>query len=176
MAGGQRRRGAKAPAGRRIIGATVTLVLDTNVWLDWLVFGDPRIGPLADAIDAGTHTVLATGPMLAEFGAVVARPQFGLDAAAASALEARQRATVLLCEAAPDCRLPCTDRADQMFIDLAVARRVDWLLSRDKALLRLRRIGVRRFGLRVGTPEHWLLATAGDARPAYNRQNDHTAP
>ena len=155
----------------------MTLVLDTNVWLDWLVFADRRIGPLARAIEAGAVTVLATAPMLEEFGAVVSRPLFGLDAAACAALSARQRATVTMCEPAPDCRLPCTDRADQMFIDLAVARRVDWLVSRDKALLRLRRIGERRFALRVGTPEQWLAATGTEeAGPAYNRPNVDPSP
>ena len=45
-----------------------------------------------------------------------------------------------------------------MFIALAVALRVDWLVSRDKALLRLRRIAQRRFAIRIGTPEDWRAA------------------
>jgi putative PIN family toxin of toxin-antitoxin system len=136
----------------------VKLVLDTNVWLDWLVFDDPRIAPLAQSIERGAAVVLASPPMLDEFASVIARPHFGLGPQACAALAARQRAAVTDCEPAPDCRLPCTDRADQMFIDLAVARRADWLVSRDKALLRLRRIGARRFALRVGTPEDWCAA------------------
>jgi predicted nucleic acid-binding protein len=152
----------------------VTLVLDTNVWLDWLVFADPRVVPLARAIESGAVTVLATGPMLDEFAAVVARPHFGLDAAARDACASRQRAVVSACGPAPDCRLPCTDRADQMFVDLAVARRADWLLSRDKALLRLRRIAARRFGIRIGTPEAWIAA--GPAGAAYNPGNDPGPP
>lgn len=147
------------------------LVLDTNVWLDWLVFGDARLAPLARQVDAGRVSILATGRMLDEFAEVVARPAFALDAARCDALSARQRGAVIACAPAPDCRLPCTDRDDQMFIDLAVAHRVDWLLSRDKALLRLRRIGARRFGLRIGTPEDWARtgldggAAAGAASP-----------
>jgi hypothetical protein len=54
--------------------------------------------------------------------------------------------------------LPCTDPADQKFIDLAVAERAQWLLSRDKALLRLARLAGKRFALRIGTPETWLSA------------------
>jgi predicted nucleic acid-binding protein len=130
-------------------------ILDTNVWLDWLVFGDPRIAPLASAVESGGLRILATEPMLGEFAAVIARPQFRLDAARVGDLSARQRSLVDTRDPAPDCRLPCTDPDDRMFIDLAVAHRVEWLLSRDKALLRLRRIASRRFGLRVGTPEQW---------------------
>jgi len=140
----------------------VKLVLDTNVWLDWLVFDDVRLAPLALGVDAGHLAILATERMLDEFAEVVARPQFALAPARCDALRARQRAAVRACAPAPDCRLPCTDRDDQMFIDLAVAHRVDWLLSRDKALLRLRRIGARRFGLRIGTPEDWVRAGLDD--------------
>ena len=136
------------------------LVLDTNVWLDWLVFDDRRLAPLARGIETGGVVILATDRMLDEFAEVVARPQFGLDAARCDTLRARQRQVIVACAPAPDSRLPCTDRDDQMFIDLAVAHRVDWLVSRDKALLRLRRIGARRFGLRIGTPEEW--SRAGD--------------
>lgn len=134
------------------------LVLDTNVWLDWLVFDDARLAPLADAVAAGVLRLDATQPMLNEFAAVIVRPHFGLDATACAAACARQRAAVALHEPAPDCRLPCTDPDDRMFIDLAIALRVDWLLSRDKALLRLRRIAGRRFAVRIGTPEAWRAA------------------
>lgn len=172
----------------------MTLVLDTNVWLAWLVFADPRVAPLARLVDTGAAAVLATEPMLEEFAAVIVRPHFGLDAAACSALAARQRHAVSLRATAPDCRLPCTDRADQMFIDLAVAHRVDGLLSRDKALLRLRRIAARRFGLRIDPPEAWTATVvcaeaavsagngvaAGNAADmagaAYNRANDIVSP
>ena len=137
-----------------------TLILDTNVWLDWLVFDDIRLAPLGHAVDSGRLQLHATAPMLDEFAAVVKRPHFGLDAAAQSAARERQRAAVALHAPAPDCRLPCSDPDDRMFIDLAVALRVDWLVSRDKALLRLRRIAHRRFAIRIGTPEDWRAAQA----------------
>lgn len=136
----------------------MTLVVDTNVWLDWLVFDDPRVQPLVAAIDARRVTVLATAPMLGELVAVLARPQFALDETRQRVAIDRVTAIVERCDDAPDCRLPCTDPDDRMFIDLAVARRADWLLTRDKALLRLRRAAGRRFGLRIGTPEAWADA------------------
>lgn len=137
----------------------LTLVIDTNVWLDWLVFADARIDPLRAQVDAGQVIVLATETMLAEFESVIARPQFALDAPRQHELLVRLRALVQVKRDAPDCRLPCTDRNDQMFIDLAVAHRVDGLLSRDKALLRLRRIAQRRFGVQVTRPEAWQPAS-----------------
>jgi uncharacterized protein len=127
----------------------MTLILDTNVWLDWLVFDDPSARTLTAR--GTTIEVLATGPMLEEFAAVLARPQFALDAPRQQALRDRQRSLVRQVPPAPDCRLACTDPDDQKFIDLAVAHRVDWLVSRDKALLRLRRHAWRRFGIRIGT-------------------------
>ena len=150
--------------GGGIIGAgakaMMTLILDTNVWLDWLVFNDARLASLGHAVDAGLVRLHATAPMLEEFAAVVNRPHFGLDAAAQGAARERQRAAVVLHAPAPDCRLPCSDPDDRIFIDLAVALRVDWLVSRDKALLRLRRIAGRRFGVRIGTPEAWRAEVA----------------
>jgi len=148
--------------GGGIIGsdtqAMTTLILDTNVWLDWLVFDDARLSQLGHAVDSGLVRLHATAPMLDEFAAVVKRPHFGLDAAAQGAARERQHAAVMLHAPAPDCRLPCSDPDDRMFIDLAVALRVDWLVSRDKALLRLRRTAHRRFAIRIGTPEDWRAA------------------
>lgn len=148
--------------GGGIIGADTqamtTLILDTNVWLDWLVFDDARLSQLGHAVDSGLVRLHASAPMLDEFAAVVRRPHFGLDAAAQGAARERQRAAVMLHAPAPDCRLPCSDPDDRMFIDLAVALRVDWLVSRDKALLRLRRTAHRRFAIRIGTPEDWRAA------------------
>jgi len=136
----------------------MTLILDTNVWLEWFVFDDPRVRSLARAIADDRLPVLATEPMLAEFAAVIVRPVFALSPDAAAGLCHRQRACVALHPTAPDCRLDCTDRDDRMFIDLAVAHRVDWLVTRDKALLRLRRPAARRFGVAIGTPDAWAAA------------------
>ncbi len=138
------------------------LVLDTNVWLDCLIFADPRVDALRTALAQGSLTVLATQSMLDEFADVIGRPQFGIDPQARARLAARQLEQVSLCGTAPDCRLNCTDRADQMFIDLAVAQRVEWLVSRDKALLRLRKTAARRFSIRIGTPEEWITAAQSE--------------
>jgi hypothetical protein len=46
----------------------------------------------------------------------------------------------------------CSDPDDQKFIDLAVAYRVRWLLTRDRAVLKLAR-RLAAFGVDVVTPE-----------------------
>jgi predicted nucleic acid-binding protein len=50
--------------------------------------------------------------------------------------------------------LHCRDPDDQMFIDLALAASARWLLTRDKALLRLAR-RARTLGVEVTTPLRW---------------------
>ena len=131
------------------------VVLDTHVWLDWLVFDGPQHAPLRAWL-TDTPTVLATERMLEEFARVVRRPHFRLSEEQALAHIQTQRGRVSLVAAAPDCRLPCSDPDDQCFIDLAVAHAVDALLSRDKALLRLARHARRRFGLSVLSPEAFM--------------------
>jgi predicted nucleic acid-binding protein len=56
-------------------------------------------------------------------------------------------------------RIHCTDPDDQAFIDLALAVKARWLVSRDRALLRLRRRAEKQ-GLVVLTPERWAQAVS----------------
>lgn len=136
--------------------AIVTLVLDTNIWLDWLVFDDPSVAGVKHASRQAGCRIVATGEMRAELAAVLARlarlsrPDRTIDAP--WALE-RFDATVVLCDEAPHCTaLRCHDRDDQMFIDLAVAQRARCLYSKDKALLKLARAARQGFGLSILRP------------------------
>src|SRR5690606_29320402 len=100
----------------------------------------------------------------AELEDVIARPQFALDAVRRTALLARYDALVQPAPVAPDCRLPCSDPDDCKFLDLAVGRRTAWLLSRDRALLRARKIAWKRFEVRIGQVAdfyNWLDADLG---------------
>ena len=54
-------------------------------------------------------------------------------------------------------RMRCTDGDDQKFIDLALGHGARWLLSRDRAVLKLAR-RARPLGLSVLTPETWSAA------------------
>ena len=50
------------------------LVLDTNVWLDWLVFDDPGIAHIAAAVAAGEAEVVVDGACEAELARVLGYP------------------------------------------------------------------------------------------------------
>ena len=57
-------------------------------------------------------------------------------------------------------RLRCTDADDQMFIDLAVSHRARWLLSRDRAVLKLARRAAKQ-GVLIMPPEAWVPRSIG---------------
>ncbi|MFA7665544.1 MAG: putative toxin-antitoxin system toxin component, PIN family [Burkholderiaceae bacterium] len=149
-------------------------VIDTNVWLDWLVFDDPAARPIAAAAGLGRLRLLATRASRAELASVLARPIFGLDAAATAAALHRHDAHVRLVDPPPDAdtlpaRLPlCRDPDDQKFVELAIAARANFLVSRDKALLKLARPARRWHGLAIVHPESpsWQETLAAAAAAA----------
>ena len=69
------------------------LVLDTNVWLDWLVFGDPEVAPLRAAVEQGRARVFIDAACEAELARVLAYRlgRVSLDAAAQAACLAECR-------------------------------------------------------------------------------------
>ena len=140
------------------------LVLDTNVWLDWLVFDDPTLAPLKAARQAGRIHIVANEACLEELNRVLAYPEFGLDDARRKKnLAEVDRCVVRLDHHPPAHRatLPrCTDPDDQKFLELARDARADWLLTKDKALLRLGKKKVMATGFTVGTPQQWIDAVS----------------
>lgn len=128
-------------------------VIDTNVLLDWLLFADPRVLWLAEAVHTGGLRWLATEAMLDELAHVLARPfdaRWRVDAPAILAT-VRQHAKLVAPRPVPGQPLPCRDPDDQKFIDLALAWPATWLFSRDRALLQLARRALPR-GIHVVNP------------------------
>lgn len=131
------------------------LVLDTNVVLDLLVFGDPRTQPLAQALEAGRLRWLATEAMRDELVRVLDYPKLAPRVvhhrgAAQAVLQDFDRRTERV--AAPaKAAVTCGDPDDQKFIDLAVAYRCT-LLSKDYEVLRMRK---RLAALDVTALAHW---------------------
>ena len=134
------------------------LVLDTNVVLDWLLFRDPRITAIAQAIETGRVQWWATSALREECSEVLAR---GLGAAyqpdlpsirAAWDSHARMHPPPPARPLSATCR--CTDVDDQKFIDFALHSGARWLLSHDKAVLRLAG-QARRLGLLILPPQRW---------------------
>lgn len=133
------------------------VVLDTNTVLDWQVFQDARSPGLWQALEAGQVRWHATAEMLDELSAVLARP-LGLrwDARRQHILSCDLRPLLTL-SAPPgmaEHRLRCTDADDQKFLDLALHLPAPWLVTRDRALLKVKGPAAAR-GLRIVLPEHW---------------------
>ncbi len=141
-----------APADKR-----PRLVIDTNIWLDLLVFSEPTVKRLRERLPG--FDCIASPTMRAELQAVLARSRFALDQPGQAAALARFDSQVCLLAESPDCRLACSDPDDRVFLDTAVGHQASWLLSRDKALLKARRHALKRHGLRIGRPDdfyRWL--------------------
>jgi len=135
------------------------LVIDTNVVLDLLHFDDTAARPLRLALEAGRVRCVVTDATLEEWRRVLAYPEFALGPAQQAALAARYQAlaeTARTVEVVAGLPL-CSDPDDQKFIELAAAVQAQGLVSKDRAVLKLRRRCAPLF--RVMTPAEavrWL--------------------
>ncbi len=131
------------------------VLLDTNVVLDWIVFRDPSVATLTEAVETGAVRWLACEQAIAELEHVLTRePLVGLTVD--RSLVDRFSTRVPTVETPPVPKLRCTDPDDQKFLDLALRAGARWLVSRDKALLKLAR-KARPLGLAIVTPDRWSL-------------------
>jgi uncharacterized protein len=148
------------PATPNGVSAAPAVVLDTNAVLDWLVFRHPSCVHWADRLESRSVRWLTSTAMRDELRHVLARGvavAWTPDPRALWATWDRHATAVEpLPLAGPATRMRCTDPDDQKFIDLALAHGARWLVSRDKAVLKLGR-RVRPLGLQVVTPEDWVV-------------------
>ena len=138
------------------------LVLDTNVWLDWLVFADAGVTPIKDAIASGAATIFISVACEVELTRVLGYALSGraLDAQAQAAALTQCHA---ITQAAEDCATPhvidtlprCDDPDDQMFLELARDCRADVLITKDRDLLALATRKVRPLPFRILTPREF---------------------
>ena len=122
------------------------LVLDTHVWLDWLVFDDPGIVRIRNAVGTGRAEAYIDAVCEAELVRVLARgfAKRELDAQAqAAALATCRRIAKRIDAAAPEAAragLPrCGDPDDQKFLEAALAANASYLITKDRKLLALAR-------------------------------------
>lgn len=136
------------------------LVLDTNIWLDWLMFDDPAVAPLKTAVAAGRAEIVMDEAVEAELVRVLAYP-FGtrtLDEGAQAGLISQCRRIARRDEGGmmrdEGSVLPaCSDPDDQKFLELALACGAAFLVTRDGALLELARHKARPLPFRIVTPQ-----------------------
>jgi putative PIN family toxin of toxin-antitoxin system len=124
-------------------------VIDTNIWLDLFVFDDPRARACGAAMRAGRLAALRSDAVDDEILRVMARETFRAWEAAPRLNEWRSLARRI----EPDRHAPwrCSDPDDQKFLDLAVCGGARFLLTKDRALLRLA-ARARREGLSIQPP------------------------
>ena len=138
------------------------VVLDTNIVLDWLVFEDGGMPLLMDAINRRRLTIATNAACIDELARVLAYPNFKLDSAAQQqALQRYREFAEIVPERAsllgvvPRCR----DQDDQKFLELAAHAGAAALISKDHAVLGLKRSMKSRFDCDVLGPAHtaaWL--------------------
>lgn len=143
------------------------LVLDTQVWIDWLVFDDPAVAKLREEVDAGRAEIVIDEPCRAELARVLGYKLGRRRLAEPEQAECLERlARVTKCVSVEN-RMPlppCSDPDDQKFLELAAAAAADCLVTRDQALLALAR---RSLPFRILPPGSVLQARA--PRPAARR-------
>lgn len=141
---------------------TTSAVIDTNVLLDWLVFGDSRLDPLRQALNEGRLRWVTCTRMLGEFEHVLGRDPLCNRTFDREQVDRQIRTHARLVEHVHEPSPPgwprrtprCSDPDDQIFIDLAIAQGARLLLTRDRALLKLARKALAH-GVWVTTPERW---------------------
>ncbi|BAN23479.1 putative toxin-antitoxin system toxin component, PIN family [Caballeronia insecticola] len=140
---------------------SVRVVLDSNVWIDILVFDDPATRPIHAALQARTLEALIDARCLNELTHVLDYPQFvRMDVDKTAALATVARLSTLVVASPPDDARPlpkCRDRDDQKFLELAHASGAAWLVSKDRAVLKLARRVARDFAFRIAEPKPFVV-------------------
>ena len=144
------------------------LVLDTNAVLDWLVFDNPASQPITLAIESGHVQWIVNAAVRDELAHVLARGVVDHWQPDVPRLWNHWERHAIPIEQPPprsqQRRPQCTDTDDQKFVDLALDSGARWLITRDRALLKLAR-RARSLGLAIVTPERFTLAEAAVAPP-----------
>lgn len=128
-------------------------MLDTNVWLDWLVFDDPGVAALRALLERRAVEIVIDAACEEELERVLAYRFRGrvlsAQEQAARLAECRRLARKVELAAATVALPACRDADDQKFLALALAARADALVTKDAALLELAR---RKLPFRIVKP------------------------
>jgi putative PIN family toxin of toxin-antitoxin system len=148
--------------------APLRLVLDTNVWLDWLVFDDTVIASLKRAHAEGAVEICNNEACEHELAAVLAydfgKHTLDMVARAARLAEYQRLISAWPARAPPQAgnTLPkCRDPDDQKFLELARDCGADYLVTKDRALLVLARRKTRPPPCRIVTPTEFGTILGG---------------
>jgi putative PIN family toxin of toxin-antitoxin system len=167
------------------------VILDSNIWIDILVFDDPNTRAIFAALESGALIALIDARCLTELTRVLDYPQFvarNIDKETALATVARLTEFVETSRNASNASdisdasaastdspraLPaCKDRDDQKFLELAHIARADWLVSKDRAVLKLAKRVARDFGFQIMPPAPFAAACQLDTAVAHKSASE----
>lgn len=136
---------AVLPGAARLAAPPAVLVLDTNVWLDLLVFRDPGVAWLGAALQAGRLRAMIDVFGLVELTRVLGYPlgRFAIAPDERAGILDACRCLAFEFTAVAGTGMPplprCRDRHDQPFLELAQACGACCLITKDRDLLMLAR-------------------------------------
>ncbi|MGH8082989.1 MAG: PIN domain-containing protein [Lysobacter sp.] len=146
-------------------GAAPRIVLDSNVCLDLFAFRDPVAAPLLAALREGSLIAVTDAACREEWLRILDYPKLALDEATRATCVREYDALLRPHAHSPEqiagVSLPrCADADDQKFLELALAAKARWLLSRDHALIVLGRRTARAGLFDIMTPRTWVAVQA----------------
>ncbi len=131
----------------------IRCIFDTNVLMDFWVFNNPTGLAILENLDR--LTLIGHEETFCEFADVIARSHFALSDDQQAALLKQWSKVHCIWPENLSKDLYCRDADDNKFFNLGHATRAQYLVSRDKKVLKARgKAG--RFGLTVLTPEAFL--------------------
>lgn len=135
------------------------VVLDTNICLDLFVFRDPRWQAILEGLHSGILQAFTKTRCRDEWQAVLHYPHLPVEAGQMDQLCAEFDRFISCSDPAMQEHIvlpKCKDGDDQKFLEIARDGAADFLVSKDKALLRLAK-RVKKAGLfEILTPEALL--------------------
>lgn len=140
------------------------VVLDSNIWVDILIFDDAVARPIRAALEAGQLDAIISPACREELRRVLGYPQFARYAVdTQAALAWVDRVTRSVADPEDGARVQgeafvprCKDRDDQKFLALADAADVAYLVSKDRAVLKLKRRMAKYCDVAVLPPKQFV--------------------
>ena len=137
----------------------VTFVLDTNIWLDILLFNDPSVKKLSNLIFKKEILVLSCKQCDDEFSRVLKYKNLGIEKEKQNYMLRTYKEFVKnidFVETLNSSNIPkCHDSDDQKFVNLSCINHVDWLLTKDKQILKMKK-KLGKMKVKVSTVENWI--------------------
>lgn len=147
----------------------LTIVLDTNVCLDLFAFKDPRWEMIIEGLKNKTLVASTRADCRDEWLAVLHYPHLPItDLTREGIVTIFDELIEVRSFDSRSIRLPvCSDKDDQKFLEFARDAKLDFLITKDKALLKLAR-KIQALGLFIiETPEKFVARLVANAQAAY---------